>query len=678
MSQQKWGQKLATKLRGRHPWIVLLLLFLITIPQYFEQLGILGISSFNWAIDVDRYAFIRIFYLLPIIYAYFTLGFVAGIATTVVSMLCMLPRAIILSPATLHASLETILVTFSGLLSCFHLETQKKARLQKDTDVKRLKQAQDKLEKNIQLLKRDRERLNALNTLSGIITQSLEVEDVLSSAIEKVAEIMDVEIVLIFLVNQETLELDHIAHKGVSRDFISAIDKIRVGEGFNGGVAATGKAIIVKDASSDPRLCREEVVNEGIYAQLIVPLRFKGVVTGTLCAATRQPRQFQTEEIDLLSTIGNAIGVALENARLYTEQKQLAADLKISERNYRILFESANDAIYVHDQDGNTIAANQAAAKLTGYSVKELSQMNVRSFLSKESLTLAKQVGQHLRRSEDLKQPYKQRVLRRDGAERTLMLSTSMIDIDNNHNVFYNIARDVTEEQLMRENTRFYLQQVVQAQEEERKRIARELHDDTTQLLVSLSRQLDNVIRKKSHLPKDDMFALKDLQVQLNRAIRSVHRFSQDLRPSLLDDLGLIPAFRSLTRSVKEYDMINTELEVTGNEKRFLPEVEIQLFRIVQEALSNIRKHSGASEARLLLDFTEDSVKIVIVDNGCGFEVPERVDGLPRSGKLGLAGIQERVQLLGGTLEIESAPGKGTTIKVKVKTQNHRLQNQLD
>ena len=224
---------------------------------------------------------------------------------------------------------------------------------------------------------------------------------------------------------------------------------------------------------------------------------------------------------------------------------------------------------------------------------------------------------------------------------------------------------DITERKGAEDNLRYYLQEITRAQEEERRRIARELHDDTAQLLGSLSRQLDNFVRKKHGFAPNEVFFLKDLQAQLNRGVQSVHRFVQNLRPSLLDDLGLIPAMRSLAKGLQESDGIGTDLKVLGAERRFSPEVESLLFRIVQEALSNVRRHAQASEAQVVVEFTEDRTKVTISDNGRGFELSGGLDALPRSGKLGLAGMQERARLLGGSLDVKSEPSKGATIVVE-------------
>ncbi len=362
---------------------------------------------------------------------------------------------------------------------------------------------------------------------------------------------------------------------------------------------------------------------------------------------------------------GEIIG-AIETLEDTTERKRAEEALHESEKGFRALFEGAYDAIWVHDLEGNIQTANKAAAELSGYSLEELLRMNVKSFLGEESLNLAREVGRRLTQNRYVDTPYELRLIRKDGSEAICMVSTNLITSDAEPNGFQNIARDVTQEKRMQENLRYYLQEITKAQEEERKRIARELHDDTAQLLGSLSRQLDNFVRKKHGLAPNEVLFLKDLQAQLNRGVQSVHRFVQDLRPSLLDDLGLIPALRSLVKDLQEYEGIDTSLKVAGKERRFSFEFESLLFRIAQEALNNIRRHAQASEAKVVIDFTGDKVKVTITDNGRGFELLGGVDDLPRSGKLGLAGMQERARLLGGTLEVKSTPGKGTTLVIEV------------
>jgi signal transduction histidine kinase len=224
---------------------------------------------------------------------------------------------------------------------------------------------------------------------------------------------------------------------------------------------------------------------------------------------------------------------------------------------------------------------------------------------------------------------------------------------------------DTTERKVLENNLRYYSQQITRAQEEERRSISRELHDDLSQILGSLSRRLDNLLRKKHQFGKDEETSLQEIRNLLNQGLQSMNSFIQNLRPSLLDDLGLIPALRSLTNNIQSEGM-NVTFSVIGEERRLSGEIELSVFRIVQEALSNIRKHAQASEAAVVAEFTRDGIRLTVKDNGRGFNAEEAMDDLPHNGKLGLMGMQERVWLLGGTMEIISKSGEGTTLRFKI------------
>lgn len=223
----------------------------------------------------------------------------------------------------------------------------------------------------------------------------------------------------------------------------------------------------------------------------------------------------------------------------------------------------------------------------------------------------------------------------------------------------------ITERKKAEENLRYYLQEITKAQEEERKRIARELHDSSAQNLIALLHQLDNLLTDKTKLPVKEAKALWGFYEQIRDTLQEVRRFSRDLRPSILDDLGLLPALEWVTEDLKNTYWVDVDLKVVGVERRLFPETELLLFRIVQEALRNIAKHAKASRADVEIKFDENKITVTISDDGKGFEPPENLGALTPTGKLGLAGMQERVQLLGGNLNLESKPGKGTKISVE-------------
>ena len=218
---------------------------------------------------------------------------------------------------------------------------------------------------------------------------------------------------------------------------------------------------------------------------------------------------------------------------------------------------------------------------------------------------------------------------------------------------------DVTERKELENNLHHYLQQITRSQEEERKHIARELHDDMAQILGSSLRQLDNLLRRQHKLTPAGVSDLKDIQEQLNQGLKFVQRFIQNLRPSLLDDLGLVPALRSLTNNLEDAEGVITSFTVSGKERRLTAETELSLFRILQEALNNVKKHAEATEVQVVTEFNGSGIKLIVHDNGKGFKLSRHIASLPESGKLGLMGIQERVWLLGGSMENQFRTGQG-------------------
>jgi signal transduction histidine kinase len=207
-----------------------------------------------------------------------------------------------------------------------------------------------------------------------------------------------------------------------------------------------------------------------------------------------------------------------------------------------------------------------------------------------------------------------------------------------------------------------YLQLATDAQEEERKRLARELHDDTIQTLVIVKTDLDSLARENGLQGKGQV-RLKEAQTALAGAIDNVRRFSRDLRPSLLDDLGLVSALDWLVTDMMARTGIQVRLVVSGQTRRINPNAEVAAYRIVQEALRNVERHSGARGARVRLAFSPSSLTASVLDDGSGFDpkIPDR-GGMG----LGLLGMRERAKLAGATLEVRSRPGRGTRISLSL------------
>jgi len=586
--------------------------------------------------------------------------------TSLAALAAMLPRAIFISPAPGDALVETGGILVIGIVASWGIWTRAQERDKTRAALAELHSAHEVLQRYVQSARRDEKRRTILSTISALLGASLQLEKTLQMAIHMVSELMEVEVTLIFSLDEENNKLKLVAYEGVSDEFARAVDGQEIGSGYYGEVAKTSQPMVVDNTSNDRKLIPPEISKMRIQTQLVVPMIIRDQIRGVLCVAMRRPRQFAIEDIELLTGVGAQIATAIENARLYEKERLVAQQLAVSERNYRQLFENANDAIWVHDLQGNITAANEAAAKLVGYDIKEMGKMNVREFLSDESLNIASQIRHKLLEQEAVEQPYEQSLIRKDGTKAILKLTTSLVTENGKPIGFQHIARDVTEERRMQDSLRYYLSHVTKVQEEERKRIARELHDDTSQALYALSRQVDNFARNNSRQAPNTTAFLKELQEQLNKTLQGIRRFTQELRPSMLDDLGLLATLRWQVSDLEKQSGVEVRLTVIGIERRFSAEMELTIFRIVQEALRNVEKHAQASKVEVKIEFCEGKTKISIGDNGKGFDSGRSLADLPREGKLGIAGMEERVRLLNGNMRIESKPDKGTKVMIEV------------
>ena len=212
---------------------------------------------------------------------------------------------------------------------------------------------------------------------------------------------------------------------------------------------------------------------------------------------------------------------------------------------------------------------------------------------------------------------------------------------------------------------RIYIAQIIKAQEDERKRISREIHDDTTQRLWILANSTQNLITDdlSSQFPQTAL-KLEQIKKEILEISSDAKRLSLALRPGILDDLGLIPAIRWQVGQLNESENIESNITVRGIQQAINSEASNHVFRIVQEAFNNIKRHSGATKVHVVLNFSTTSLKITIIDNGKGFLVRD-IKNVVEANKLGFISIQERVRLLGGIFKLTSKPGKGTKLNIE-------------
>jgi signal transduction histidine kinase len=221
------------------------------------------------------------------------------------------------------------------------------------------------------------------------------------------------------------------------------------------------------------------------------------------------------------------------------------------------------------------------------------------------------------------------------------------------------------ESQIMQKKLRLVTRQVLTAQEEERRQISRELHDEVTQILIGIDVELTALGNAGVIEPKVLKAHIGRTQRLVKKSVNAVHRFARELRPAALDDLGLIPALQSFMErlSAKKKLIINLTafagVEALDNARRTV------LYRVAQESLTNVARHARASTVNMIISEIPDAIRMEVNDDGKSFQVLKAL-AAKTNRRLGLLGMRERVEMVGGTLAIESAPGKGTSVRVEI------------
>lgn len=417
------------------------------------------------------------------------------------------------------------------------------------------------------------------------------------------------------------------------------------------------------------------------YAGMYFGLR-SGIFSLLLSLAVIMPRIFFTHEFGIEAGLetGGVILLGLllnlwfevmrrESRRYRTVVSQLEESerrLRDSRQKYQYLFENASDAIWVQDVNGLFMDGNRAFEKLTGFSCEEVRGIHLRQFLSPESLGLAREIREKLIAGEDFEQPYEQQFYIKDGSVKTAKMSTNPVIVGGRITGFEHVARDVTREKRQEANVRSYIHQITMAQEEERKRVARDLHDDVSPEILVLINKLDAFTDERRSNSASRQERLKTIRGQAVRALESLRRTAQGLRPRIIDDLGLVAAVEWIAEELEKEQAITITVETSGLDREPSPEIQIVLFRIAQEALNNIRKHARAVNVAITLAGSEDGITMTVSDDGTGFTVPDRVEDKVREGRLGLMGMDERAGLIGGSLKIISSPDTGTKLTVRL------------
>jgi len=427
------------------------------------------------------------------------------------------------------------------------------------------------------------------------------------------------------------------------------------------------KAVVIDDPASyctDCPLAKQYTGRGGIAARL----KYGRKLYGLLCASVPHSLTTEEEERSLFDDIAKDIAFALYKIELEKDREQAEEALKESESRYRLLFDYANDGMLVHDLDGNIFMANSTMAQLVGYTIDELLNINLFSFFKVPDLEITmNKIAKQLENNTEIQtERYELQIIRKDHKIRTVDVVSSVLPTLEGLTIIQTIVRDITEQKRAQEDLRAYARRAIMAQEEERKRVARELHDDTAQALVSLGMDINLLARAKTSVPAKISKRMEELRDRTDNILRGVRSISQALRPPMLEEVGLLAALQILIDGMVSQHSVDTRLEVQGTQRRLPMDTELALFRIAQEALSNVWKHTRATECLVVVEFSDKKTTLKIIDNGQGFESDAVVDESAYHSRLGLTGMRERAQLIDGDLTIKSQPGSGTTILLVV------------
>jgi signal transduction histidine kinase len=532
-------------------------------------------------------------------------------------------------------------------------------------------------------------RLRALVEAGIALASELSLDGLLQRLTELAAELTGAGYAAMGVIDASGSRLERFITHGLDDDMRTAIGDPPQGRGILGALITDAHPLRLHAIADDPRSVGFPANHPPMTTFLGVPVLLRGMAYGNLYLTEKQGgADFTEEDEQLVELLASQAAVAIENARLYESatrwSRQLESLLEVSgamarvtsvDRILELTAERLHDLlearlVTVALPAGPELVRIVAAA---GEQADEVAGELLPLHESKTGRVLER------RRSErvdsvladpEVDRVFTRRVDARAGLWVPLLVQDRPIGVISAYDKLSAPDGRFTDEdirlaeifatraavavELSERVERDALRRVVAAQELERQRLARELHDETGQALTSILLGLKQLEGAES---PDAVASLRELVVA---TLQDVRRLAVELRPKVLDDFGLLPALERLTQGFAEHTGISVDLEATGLSERLPVEVETAIFRIVQESLTNVVKHAQASNVSIVLTRGGGRIKAVIEDDGRGFQPETMGEGI------GLVGMRERIELLDGSLTVESSERSGTTIAIEV------------
>jgi signal transduction histidine kinase len=536
------------------------------------------------------------------------------------------------------------------------------------------------------------DRLRVLVETGIAINSELSLDGVLERIVEAAARVTDAHYAALGVIDPAGTGLERFVTHGMTDEVEKQIGDLPHGRGILGVLIRDARNLRLHNLSEHPRSVGFPSGHPPMNTFLGVPIMLRGVAYGNLYLTEKNDgSDFTNEDEELVSLLAAQAAVAVENARLYesatswTQQLEslneiggaLVGELELGPlldlvaTRLRGLIGARLVAIALPAGDGLRIAAadGEGEADLEAFNLLERDSKTGRvlergSSERVDSLLEDPEVNQDVTRRLGASTGLYVPLLARERPIGVLVAHDKLGPDPRFSSADLRLAEQFANRaaiavDLSRRVARDALRRVVSGQELERRRLARELHDETGQALTSILLGLRGV--EEAGSPGEMSTAASNLRELVVGTLQDVRRLAVQLRPKALDDFGLVAAVEHLVQTFSEATAIRVDLEAQLGDKRLPAEVETTLYRIVQEALTNIVKHAGASTVSILLVRSNTSATVVIEDDGQGFDPAEL-----RENGMGIIGMRERVELHEGRLTVESTPGSGATLVAEV------------
>ncbi|MEA3339417.1 MAG: GAF domain-containing protein [Chloroflexota bacterium] len=558
-------------------------------------------------------------------------------------------------------------------------------------------------------------KLAAIHDLSREMTLSLDVNQVTEAVLDIVERVLEFDICGVSLIDEEQGDLYMLAGRGAEQDVPCRLP-LNGERGITVAAARSGKTLYVPDVREDPRYVN---VRATTRSELAAPLVAQNRVIGVLNIESAKVDAFSPGDAQLVSTLAAQAAIAIENARLFEQAQREIAEREHAEKEIKRRHQELT-ALNTISQAITSTLNQQEILTLIAESSIQLLDVEATSvllydentddlwFAAASGVGANRVIGQRLALGQGIAGWTAQhgepalvtdvsddpRVFKGFDQEGVFVIRSALcVPLRNKGQVIgvleacNKISGIFTQEDMWLlsslaapavtaiENARLFEQvragreqlqalsrRLVDVQEATLGRVARELHDETGQALSALLLSL-SLLERNADDPVAVITRVNELEGLVDRTLENLHRLSMNLRPASLDHLGLVPALEHYVELFSAQHDLVAQFEAVGfGDERLPPAVETAFYRIVQEALTNVARHAQATRLDVLLERRGDKIVILIEDNGVGFDT----EGAIKSGRLGLFGIRERAEMLGGALTIESAIGAGTTVLVEI------------